>query len=138
MVMAAGRGSGRGGVVGRPMGGPKPPPLAVVVDYPWHPLHGKRVSVLRRIRIEGAVVVHVDVAPPFCRELPEWMFDRAICSAMASGPPVVSLAALNELREVLQALRSSLQIEAAVKEQIPLETSRLTKAEFMAASGFIG
>jgi hypothetical protein len=33
--------------------------------------------------------------------LPAWMTDAAVCAALTVGPPVVSIAALQELRELL-------------------------------------
>jgi hypothetical protein len=73
----------------------------VVVEYRWHPLHGKRVRLLRRTVHGGSAVVHVDAHEGVSRELPAWMVDASVCCGMELGPPEVSLAALNELRSVL-------------------------------------
>lgn len=69
--------------------------------YPWHPLHGQKLPVIRRRGRRGTEVLDVEVRPGVSRELPAWMTDEAACAAMSSGPAQVSVAALNELRAVL-------------------------------------
>ena len=83
-----------------------------IVEYRWHPLRGKRLAVFRRTGPLGSEHVHVDAGDGFSRELPAWMFDAALCSAMELGAPQVALEALNELREVLS-LASSGQKQPA-------------------------
>ena len=73
----------------------------VVVEYRWHPLHGKRLRLLRRTAHDGTAVVHVETSRTASRELPAWMVDTAVCRGMELGPPQVSIAALNELRGVI-------------------------------------
>lgn len=74
-----------------------------VVAYRFHPLFGKRVPIIRRIGHGDDAVVHVDVDVPFSRELPAWMCDAVICARMERGAPVVPVAVLRALREVLDA-----------------------------------
>ena len=72
-----------------------------VVEYRWHPLHGKRLLVIRRTGRRGSEVLHVETRRGIAKELPAWMFDRATCSTMSLGPPQDSIEALLELREIL-------------------------------------
>lgn len=71
--------------------------------YRWHPLYGKRVVVVRRVQVAGQEYAHIEGREKFSRELPAWMLDVAICSRMALDSPLVSIAALLELLEVLRA-----------------------------------
>ena len=75
----------------------------VVVEYRWHPLHGKKLRLFRRTVHGGAAVVHVEASGTISRELPAWMVDGSICGGMELGPAQVSIAALNELRRALDA-----------------------------------
>ena len=74
---------------------------SAVIAYPWHPLHGQELSVVRRRGRRGTEVFDVEVQPGVSRELPAWMTDEAACAGMSLGPAQVSVAALNELRAVL-------------------------------------
>ena len=74
---------------------------SAVIAYPWHPLHGQKLSVVRRRGTRGTEVIDVEVQPGVSRELPAWMTDEAACAGMSLGPAQVSVAALNELRTVL-------------------------------------
>ena len=73
----------------------------MVIEYPWHPLHGSTVPLIRRTGRLGSEVAHVEVRRGLCRELPAWMLDASMCAAMSLGAPQVSIEALNELRSVL-------------------------------------
>ena len=73
----------------------------VVIAYPWHPLHGRQLPVVRQRGRRGTAVIDVEVRPGVSRELPAWMSDEATCAAMSLGPAQVSVAALNQLRAVL-------------------------------------
>jgi hypothetical protein len=92
----------------------------VDVEYRWHPLHGKRVRLVRRTVQGGTAVVHVDTGSEVSRELPAWMVDASICQGMELGPPQVSLAALNELRAVLR-------MDATSLNKTPTSVSSLDK-----------
>ena len=59
------------------------------------------MPVIRRTSHGDGAVVHIEVDAPFSRELPAWMFDAVRCARMESGAPVVPLAVLCSLREVL-------------------------------------
>ena len=74
---------------------------SAVIVYPWHPLHGQKLPIIRRRGRRGTEVLDVEVRPGVSRELPAWMTDETACAAMSSGPAQVSVAALDELRAVL-------------------------------------
>src|SRR6266700_1434458 len=73
----------------------------VVIEYKWHPLHGRRLPLMRRIGCGGNAIVHVEIRVGIWRELPAWMTEASTCAAMSLGPPQLSVVALNELRAVL-------------------------------------
>ncbi|MFL9944303.1 hypothetical protein, partial [Paraburkholderia graminis] len=73
----------------------------VTMEYPWHPLHGQQLQVVRRKGRGATEVIHVEVRNGLSRELPGWMFDKARCETMSLGSPEVALNALMELRDVL-------------------------------------
>ncbi len=73
----------------------------VTIEYPWHPLHGKRVPLLRRVGRGTEEFVHVEARRGVSRELPAWMCDASACAAISKGTPRVTIEALNELRDVL-------------------------------------
>jgi hypothetical protein len=73
------------------------------IAYRWHPLFGKRVVVVRRVRVEGKEYAHVEGRGQFSREFPAWMLDDAICSSMDLGPPQLSMTGLLGLAEVIRA-----------------------------------
>ena len=77
-----------------------------IVEYPWHPLYRRRLTFYRQVGNRGGGVVHVKTPDGFSCELPQWMFDRVLCRAMDKGAPQVSVAALEELRDVLTLLTS--------------------------------
>src|SRR4029078_6221607 len=60
------------------------------VEYPWHPLHGQRLRIVQRFVCDGTEIVWLEERPDYCRELPAWMCDAAVCQGMApvSSPHV--------------------------------------------------
>ena len=72
-----------------------------MVEYAWHPLHGKQVRWVRSIKRGGCKIVDVEIGKNQSRQLPAWMLDASICSEMSLGAPQVSLGALSELRSIL-------------------------------------
>jgi len=77
------------------------------VLYAWHPLHGQHVVVcLEQVR-RFVPVAHCRLQGREDRrslEIPQWMFDRAICAAMCGEQePRVSWEALAELKTLLEA-----------------------------------
>ena len=71
------------------------------IEYRWHPLHGQKLALLRRVKVGGVDVVHVDAPSGCSREVPCWMTDAVTCSAMSVGPPAVDVDHLLELRRFL-------------------------------------
>jgi hypothetical protein len=76
------------------------------VQYPWHPLYTQTVIIrhkrLRRGRPTAACVPENDPERASL-EIPEWMFDRALCSQMrVKEQPWVCWKALAELTFLLQ------------------------------------
>ena len=64
-------------------------------------LHGKQLRLIRKTGRYQKPQFCVEVRDGLCRDLPAWMFDASLCAGMVVGPPQVSLAALKELRTVL-------------------------------------
>jgi hypothetical protein len=77
------------------------------VRYRWHPWHGQSVVVRGESRRGNLVVLQcVRDGLPECRtlEIPEWMFDAAVCGEMRSTQlPHVECAALLALKYLLSA-----------------------------------
>ena len=100
----------------------------IVVEYRWHPLHGKRVRLFRRAAHGGVAVIHVDPAnDKVSRELPAWMVDSAICRAMEVGDPQVSLSALQELVKAIKTSSpagGSRPVSSLEKENEPIEPTK--------------
>jgi hypothetical protein len=126
----------------------------LIVHYPWHPLHGQQVSVVRIFRkggIETCRCVHANRNGLPAVELPSWMLDRACCAPMhLSDQPAVNLAALLALRHLLhESTRSpvadscrDLQSESQPQigdhhdnqKQIPAPASRSVRSRITARS----
>jgi len=76
------------------------------ICYPWHACYGQLVLIRKsNVRCDKAIFwcsIWRDGAQR-SMEVPQWMFDRAVCCTMrlADGP-VVSCSALLELKELLQ------------------------------------
>jgi hypothetical protein len=71
------------------------------VAYPWHPLYGQRVRVNGRQGRAGRQILYIEVQPGLSREIPAWMCDAAACAEVSCGSPRLAIAALTELRAVL-------------------------------------
>src|SRR4051812_7019693 len=97
------------------------------IEYPWHPLHGRRLRVCQRAVRGGSEVLSLEDRPGLTRELPAWMCDAATCLAMTLGPPLVRVDALNELAATLAALAHDLSAR-------PSSTSSLVKEALDAAT----
>ena len=97
------------------------------IEYPWHPLHGRRLRVCQRAVRGGSEVLSLEDRPGLTRELPAWMCDAATCLAMTLGPPLVRVDALSELAATLAAL-------AHDPSARPSSTSSLVKEALDAAT----
>ena len=76
--------------------------VLTTVEYPWHPLFGRRLRVREGGRRGRFDIVLVEDRPGRLRELPRWMCDPSACARMDLGPPRVALEALLKLASVLQ------------------------------------
>ncbi len=77
------------------------------VRYAWHPWYGRAVAVRKRFARYDRVTFQCSIeADPEARllEIPEWMFDPAICLRMRrlAAAPTVSCEALLDLKSLLQ------------------------------------
>jgi hypothetical protein len=76
------------------------------VRYAWHPWYGRAVALSKRFSRYGRPAFQCSIeADPKVRllEIPEWMFDPAICLRMrVAAMPTVSCEALLDLRSLLQ------------------------------------
>src|SRR3954468_10816910 len=97
------------------------------IEYPWHPLHGRRLRVCQRAVRGGSEVLSLEDRPGLTRELPAWRCDAATCLAMTLGPPLVRVDALSELAATLAAL-------AHDPSARPSSTSSLVKEALDAAT----
>jgi len=93
------------------------------VCYPWHPWHGRRVEIVEAIVYGDRSVFRCRLDGQVSRaalELPQWMFDRAVCCRMqAALVPIVGVADLRQLKQLLidqLGNRSSVAVE---RWQIP-------------------
>ncbi len=76
------------------------------ITYRWHPLFGRTLQVSPHRRGKELKCIYTDERPGLSRELPNWMFDEAYCAGMALGPPLISIAGLNELAAILCGFRA--------------------------------
>ncbi len=75
----------------------------VVVAYPWHPLHGKKLRFIWKSGRFQEPQFCVEVREGLCRDLPAWMFDLSLYAGMIVGAPQWNLAVLQKLRTILDA-----------------------------------
>ncbi len=75
--------------------------------YPWHPCYGQQVSVHSSLVRSGTAVFRCSLNRHDGRwtcEVPQWMFDRAVCCAMrVVDVPATNCQALHQLKELLRA-----------------------------------
>src|SRR5207302_9492477 len=82
--------------------------------YPCHPRHGQRVRVYGRQRRAGRQILYIEVQPGISRDIPAWMCDAAVCATISSGPARIAVAALTELRAVLDLCSTGRQSERSL------------------------
>jgi hypothetical protein len=76
----------------------------VTVHYRWHPLYGQIARVRRTVPRSTSEVLFCELPDGATGALPAWMTDAVACAALTVGAPVVSIAALQELRALLDAV----------------------------------
>jgi len=77
----------------------------VTIHYRWCNRYGSSLPVLRRMRREQGDWLICETPEGNALAVPVWMTDAAICAGFSSGPPLVSVSALRELRSFLDALQ---------------------------------
>lgn len=95
------------------------------VQYPWHPFYDREVLVRGRQRkseYTGFRCTLKEEPKWACIEIPEWMFDRALCSLMLlKNEPFVFLIALEDLRKLLDETVFSSTSNAVEHQQCSLD-----------------
>jgi hypothetical protein len=76
------------------------------VQYPWHPLFGSRLQLIKTAKIAGAEELHCETPNGIVLGIPRWMTDTGRCLPMELGPPVIGVVALAQLRMLLDGLKS--------------------------------
>lgn len=71
-----------------------------MVYYRWHPLCGQTLPVYRRMKDRHGEHIFCQLPDNSICSLPAWMFNPE-CLHFTLGPPLIAVAALEELREVL-------------------------------------
>jgi hypothetical protein len=105
----------------------------IEVHYRWHALYGRRVRRHYVARRGGGEVVHVEVAPGNLVVVAAWMLDAGACAGMELGRPLVTIAALAELHQLLVA--HGFTRRSSDGSTIVLETQREKPAHISAAIG---
>jgi hypothetical protein len=85
------------------------------VLYRWHPWYGQTVKVVRTVEKRTGFVVRVSAERDGRIqqiELPRWMTDSVLCASMTLAErPVVSIDALQSVRELLEIVGSRAMVE---------------------------
>jgi hypothetical protein len=100
----------------------------------WWPIHGTRFmasesAFTARQGRAGRQILYIEVQPGLSREIPAWMCDAAVCTAMSVGSARIAIDALTELRVVLDtrsagpprggSLNSSTAMESSDETSLP-------------------
>src|SRR5262249_60844798 len=75
------------------------------IVYPWHPWYGQHVIIIESVTKGGQTLLRCTFdgdATSRSREIPVWMFDRAVCCLMQLAP--MPLGRVDDLRQVPQIL----------------------------------
>jgi hypothetical protein len=78
----------------------------VTVQYPWHPLFGSKLRLVKTAKIAGAEELHCETPDGIVLSIPRWMTQAGRCLSMEIGDPIVGVSALAELRTLLDGLKS--------------------------------
>lgn len=96
---------------------------SVTIHYQWLDLFGKSLSVVRRMRRQDGDCVVCESPKGNAIAVPAWMTDKVVCAGLSVGSPVISLAALRELRNLLHSLRPTVECDNSSGKASPLELS---------------
>jgi hypothetical protein len=78
----------------------------VTVQYPWHPLFGSKLRLVKTAKMNGVEELHCETPDGIILGIPSWMTQIKCCVSMEIGDPVVGVGALAELRTILDGLKS--------------------------------
>lgn len=96
------------------------------VQYPWHRLYSRPVSIVRLCTKQGIALCRCRPLGPGENqglEFPAWMLDRARCSTMRlERQPRVSWQALVELKQLIAASQRSSVAESPSPAQVEMNT----------------
>ena len=76
------------------------------MHYPWHPLFGSKLRLVKTAKITGVEELHCESPDGIVLSIPRWMTQAARCLSMEIGDPVVGLHASAELLGLLDGLKS--------------------------------
>src|SRR5262249_41229066 len=79
-------------------------PTHVTVHYRWHPLFGRRLRTRRRVGWPDGEHLDCELSDGTIARIPLWMVDAVACATHSIGKPEVSVLALMDLRQLLNAL----------------------------------
>ena len=74
------------------------------MHYRWHPLFGRTLRLVRRAGGRGGDCLHCEVSDGTVASIPFWMLDPSVCAGHSFGNPGVSVSALADLRQLINAL----------------------------------
>ena len=75
------------------------------IHYTWHPLVGQCIPIIYTEHRRHELVAICEMPDGSRAVVPIWMLDRASCATLSAGPPRCSVAALCDLRALLDSLR---------------------------------
>jgi hypothetical protein len=73
----------------------------VEIYYPFHPLFGKKLKVIRRAIVKDGTIL-VNAPKGFCKEIPSWMTQAECLEYHISNFPHISLKAILRSIELLE------------------------------------
>ncbi len=76
------------------------------MQYPWHPLFGSKLRLVKTAKISGVEELHCETPDGIVLGIPRWMTQAGRCFSMEIGDPVVGVRGLAELRTLLDGLKS--------------------------------
>ncbi|HTF62213.1 MAG TPA: hypothetical protein VK638_05810, partial [Edaphobacter sp.] len=74
----------------------------IKVHYQFHPLFGQSLRVQRRVRFPHGEYIFCELPDGTIGGFPSWIADAAKASDITVGTPIISAAALVELRTLLE------------------------------------
>ena len=115
-----------------------------VVLYRWHPWQGRAVSILNAVAKADQGVyrcVLAEAEQDRSLEIPQWMFDSAVCCRIAFAPtPSVSYQTLRELGRLIKSVRRLVEpvVLQAEHPAMPDSGGARARQERFSPSGSVG